>query len=102
MQEEQIVDVLYTIWQNDNSQCFVHPEDAPLVDRALKQWAESRRDSWVSVRNPSGSDFSFLASTVTSAQLTTAAERANATIREKALDDERRDNRAAAGFIESE
>lgn len=96
------VDVLYTIWQDDSTQCAIHSEDMPLIDRAMKLWADSRRDTWISVRQPSGAELSLLASTITSAVLCTAEQRSAATVREKALDDERIENRRNAGFVDSE
>ncbi len=96
------LDVIYTLWQNDNGQCAIHPEDAALVDRAMKLWADSRRDTWLSIRQPSGVEFCVLASTITSTSISTADQRRQATYLEKAMEDERNENRRSAGFIESE
>lgn len=97
-------DVIYTIWQNDNSRCAIVPEDAALVDRAMQLWATSARtrDTWLSLSTPEGGSFSVLASTITSAMLSTAAQRRECTFREKTLDDERAENRRDAGYVESE
>src|SRR4051812_24148291 len=92
----------YTVWQSDNSQVAVDPECAPLIDRAMKQWAERRMDTWVSVHGPTGAEYMLLASTITSAMASTAQQRADATVRDKAIEDERTEFRRAAGFIESE
>lgn len=96
------VDVLYNIWQSDNSTCAIDHEDAPLVDRAMKLWAERRIDTWLTLRGPTGSEFCALASTITSAQRTSVEERHTAVARDKAIDDERKENRRCAGYVESE
>lgn len=93
---------LFTIWQTDNSQCSIDPEDAPLVDRACKEWAEKRRDTWLSLSTADGAPFSVLASTITSTLLSTPEQRSAGVLREKAIEDERADNRRAAGYIETE
>lgn len=94
----------YTIWMNDQSSAAIDPEDAPLVDRAMKVWIESgrTRDTWLSLRQPVGAEFTVLASTITSSAMTTPEQRAVAQVRDKAVEDERAENRRAAGFIESE
>lgn len=88
---------LYTLWQSDESCTPLDPECAPVVDRAMKLWAESRRDTWISVQGPTGSEISILASTITSVMRTTPAVRADAIMHDKAIDDERKANRLAAG-----
>jgi hypothetical protein len=93
---------VYTVWMSDSSSTSIVAEDAPLVDRAMKQWAERRIDTWLALAGPAGSEFSLLASTITSTQRTTAACRRDATLRDKALEDERTENRRAAGYIEAE
>jgi hypothetical protein len=102
MSDTYDVGVLYTIWQSDEGTITCSPEDAPIVDRAMKQWAESRRDSWVSIVGPTGSEFSVLASTITSTSKSTPECRAASSFLDKAIADERTANRLAAGFIESE
>lgn len=94
--------VLYTIWQTDETAASVSPEDESLVDRAMKLWAERRIDTWLSLHQPSGAEFSVLASTITSAAKSDPANRAEAMMRDKAIQDERKANRANAGFIEEE
>jgi tRNA A37 N6-isopentenylltransferase MiaA len=88
----------------DNSAAAIEPEDAALVDRAVKVWVDSgrTRDAWLSLRQPGGADFSVLASTITSSLVTTADQRANAMVRDKAVDDQRAEYRRLAGFLESE
>jgi hypothetical protein len=94
--------VQYSVWANDGSTFTCAAEDEPLIDRAMKLWAESRRDTWVSVHGPSGAEHSLLASTITSTMRTDAAIRLASTHMDKSLADERAENRRIAGFIESE
>lgn len=89
------------IWMTDNSSKAIDHEDAPLVDRAMKEWAEKRRDTWLCLRGPVGEEFSVLASAINSMQLTTAVSRTAATMRDKMGQDEKAENRRSAGFIES-
>lgn len=93
---------MFTLWQNDETSVAIAPESQPLVERAMKQWAESRRDTWLELQTPGGAEFSVLASTITSALRSTKEQRIAATNREKAVDDERKALRLDAGFIESE
>lgn len=102
MTELASVGVLYTLWMSDRSTVSCAPECAPLVDRAMKLWADSRRDSWFTVQGPTGQEFSVLASAITSTSQSDAKCRVEATVLDKAIEDERKANRAAAGFIESE
>lgn len=94
--------VLYTLWQTDQSSTPIDPECAPVVDRAMKLWADSRRDTWLSLTGPTGAEIGILASTITSTMHTTADVRAEAARHDKAVEDERKANRQAAGFIGSE
>lgn len=96
------VGTLYTIWQNDNGSFTCAPEDAVLVDRAMKQWAERRIDAWVTLHGPTGAEFSVLASSITSTTQSDVACRAASTMLDKAIEDEKKENRRNAGFIESE
>ena len=98
------VGTLYTVYQDDNSYINLDPECAPLVDRAMKLWADSghTRDSWITVQNASGGEFCLLASRITSTVLTTAQQRQDTTMRDKAFEDERAEFRRLAGYIESE
>lgn len=80
---------MYTLWQNDECSVAVSPECQPLVDRAMKLWAESRRDTWLTLQTPTGADYGVLASTITSSMLSTREQRAETTHRDKAIDDER-------------
>ena len=100
MTEPRAVDVVFRIWQSDEMSTLLDPECAPLVERAMKLWTVERRDTWLTVSGSEGSECSILASTITSSVLSTAAQRAVATLRDKELDDERRENRRVAGFIE--
>lgn len=95
-------DILYTIWQNDDSRCVIDPEDANLVERAMREWSEKGRDCWLSLSTAEGATFNVLASTITSAMRSTAAQRRLGVFREKAIDDERAENRRDAGYVESE
>lgn len=90
------------MWQNDNTSSVLDPECAPLIERAMKLWVTEKRDSWVACHTMDGADYSLLASTITSAMLTTAAQRLAATQRDKEREDERKEHRRLAGFIESE
>lgn len=102
MTEDIILGTFYTVYMTDESSVAVDPEDAVLVDRAMKVWAERRIDAWITLRSPGGNEFSMLASTITSTQRTTPEQRAFATMRDKAMEDERKENRRNAGFIETE
>lgn len=102
MKTEVEVGVLYTIWQSDNGQFFCSPEDASLVERGMKLWADSRRDTLLSLTGPTGQEFAVLASSITTTTRSTPECRAAAALLDKAIDDERKANRAAAGFLESE
>jgi hypothetical protein len=81
---DEPIGVCYTIWMSDNSAAAIEPEDAALVDRAVKVWVDSgrTRDAWLSLRQPGGADFSVLASTITASLVTTADQRANAMVRD--------------------
>lgn len=104
MTEDTALGRIYTIWMSDNSAAFIDPEDAPLVDRAMKVWIDSgrTRDTWLSIHQPGGAEFSVLASTITSSLVTEPSQRAAAQVRDKAVEDERAEHRRLAGFIESE
>ena len=94
--------VVFTIWQNDGTRSFLAIECAPLVDRAMKLWTVESRNTWLTVQTSEGADYSILASTITSAMLTTPAQRFAACERDKRAEDEYKENRRAVGFIESE
>jgi hypothetical protein len=102
MTDDIDIDRQYSVFQDDQSQMAIDPECMPLVDRALKLWADSRRDTWLSLTGPTGVEYSILASSINSTMLCTADQRASSTARDKALADERDENRRLAGFIESE
>lgn len=89
---EDEVGIVYIIWMSDESSASVDPEDAPLIDRAMKLWADRRHDTWLSLRQPTGGEFSVLASTITSAAISDPTVRASATMRDKAIADERKTN----------
>lgn len=94
---------MFTLWQHaDEASVAIAPECQPLIERAMKLWSESRRDTWLSLQTPSGAEFCVLASTITCVMLSTVQQRADAHHREKAIEDERKAMRLDAGFIESE
>lgn len=103
MMEEEL-GTFYTVWQDDESSIVLDPECAPLIDRAMKLWADSghTRDTWVSVCGPTGAEYGLLASHITAAMTSTPQQRAAATMRDKAIEEERAEMRRAAGYIESE
>ena len=99
------MDALGTIcklWQNDDGTIFVSPEYAPRVERAMREWAEKRRDAWLSLTGPCGEEYGVLASTINCMLVSTPEQRAACILRERMIQDERAEHRRAAGYIESE
>lgn len=94
----------YHVWLAglDGSPFAIDPADARVVDRAMRDYAETKTDTWISVSEPSGGALNVLASRIVAAQMATPDVRRLATARTKALEDERKMFRLEAGYIGDE
>lgn len=80
----------------------ISPEDQPLVNRAMLLWTEQHRDSWIEVASPAGCTVHVLASSIIRTTASTLDQRRAVAEIQKAMDDERKELRKAAGFLERE
>lgn len=87
------------VWQGENWVLAI-PEEEPRIDAAVSQWIDSggTRDTILRLTLVDGDTFTLRASTIDSWLLSTPEGRRRSHEWDKAAEDERREQRTAAGF----